>query len=55
MSTLKAFGISCGVVLCFCGVVGLLVLLAEWQPWLFISAILVIMVGAGTVMLKGLS
>jgi len=53
MSTLKAFGISCGVVLGFAIVVILLTFLAEWSSWAFGAVFCSLIVALGTIMLRG--
>lgn len=53
MKTLKAFGISCGVVLVVGGIVAMLALAYVWKPWVLFVLLALILVASITFLLKG--
>ena len=53
MSTLKAFGISCGFVLGVGTLSAAIAVLCNWKPWLGFVLLAVLFITASTVILRG--
>ena len=53
MSTLKAFGISCGFVLGVGIVSAVIAAICTWKPWLGFATLAVLFIAAATLVLRG--